>query len=103
MSFSETSTNARLDDNGVLYAECQNDEGEVNTSTLNLNDYIGVINGEFTFAKGGYVSYTAGRVVEGSILKADVTDENTGAASSQELDLDLCVANIDGVLQFENP
>lgn len=56
MSFQSTSNNISLD-GSVLKASCLQDDGSTYTdSSIDLNDYIGIINGDFNACGSGFYS-----------------------------------------------
>lgn len=47
MSFTGTSTDFWLEDGHILHAQCQDENGEWNGSSLDLNEYVGNSDGWF--------------------------------------------------------
>ena len=100
MSFSQTSNDINVSD-AILSAQCEKEGGSgFAPSTLNLDDYLGNINGSFRWGSQIF-SHSAQNISnEGAILTAELQDES-GNWRSASVDLDEHIANMNGQLTYQ--
>jgi CVNH domain len=105
MSFSSSSHTLTLH-NAVLGAQCRNENGDFVGSTLDLNRYLSNLNGEFHFKSNpfatGFVHGAKNITLDGAVLSASLPNDR-GSLSSAFLNLNFCVANVNGKLVFKRP
>ncbi|KAJ4126967.1 hypothetical protein NW768_008588 [Fusarium equiseti] len=100
MSFYESSRNVELIDDRILQAELKDVDGNWVQSMINLDDIIGNIDGEFVW-NGENFTHTANNIhLDGSVLTADLENNNGDFGSAQAIDLNEFIANINGELDF---
>ncbi|KAF5329924.1 hypothetical protein D9758_018643 [Tetrapyrgos nigripes] len=88
--------NLRLE-GSVLQAECLKLDGTYVSQTLELDDHIGVVNGQLVWGRSKFHSICQNIRLVGYILHADYRDENDNTISSS-LDLSRYLQCYDGVL-----
>ncbi|KAF9058146.1 hypothetical protein BJ165DRAFT_112122 [Panaeolus papilionaceus] len=101
--FSHSSKNIWVDEYAMLHADCERRTRDAhNHSTLRLNDFIGNDNGYFTTEYGGIAaSALSFKIAEdGHTLTAELRYHLDDTYNVRKLDLDTCVADIDGSLTF---
>jgi hypothetical protein len=101
MSFSLSSRDITLDPSGqTLRATCQNAVGNWGPSQIDLDAFIGNIDGNFQWGSSGYSQSAQSPHLSGDhTLVAELRKED-GSLVSPELDLNRHIANSNGVLTF---
>lgn len=91
--------NIALVDNHILRAEClTSDRATYQTSSLDLNRWLGNIEGEFKYGVASYFSLSAEHItLQGTVLAAALP-MTSGSWKHARTDLNLHVANINGEL-----
>jgi hypothetical protein len=98
MSFSKTSRNIRLSEGRLLSADCLRNNGTYKRTTINLQDWLGIVDGGFAFAgKLRFWSHSKYERLDGTILQADLPGSD-GVFRQHRLDLDEIIANENGSL-----
>jgi hypothetical protein len=95
--FVESAKDIRLD-RSVLHAELARNDGSWRSAEVDLNTFLGNINGEFTWNKKDFYDSARTLRLEGSILSADLQDTNQSWHSSQ-FELRDVLLNNDGAFQ----
>ncbi|KAI5838311.1 Cyanovirin-N [Morchella snyderi] len=101
MSFSETTRYHQLIDGRILEAECLNEYGDWICSTIDLNNYIGNINGTLEWDSAGFfdTAVNVNLVEFGRRLEACLVRES-GMEDICGLWLDERISNINGELVY---
>ncbi|BCR84439.1 CVNH domain-containing protein [Aspergillus chevalieri] len=106
MSFHLTGQQIRVEDNHILVASLQNEDGEWIDSSIDLDQFVGNDNGNFQWDGQGF-SQTASNVhfaIEGDadvpVLRGDLKDLE-GNWNSRDLNLSERVENVNGQFQFQ--
>ena len=101
-NFGITCRKPRIVGESILTSNCKEVGGDPQESILDLNEHVSNVEGNLlcTPSVGGFVD-TCGKakIVRTSILSAMCLD-TTGERTPTALDLNECVANIDGSLQW---
>ncbi len=100
MSFSLTSKNIEISAEGVLSAECKNVTGQYLYSTLDLNPYIGNIDGNFQWGSDKFALTSSNLSVSGSILSGKLK-KNNGNTNDSTINLDDHIKNDEGHLKYQ--
>ena len=95
--FGNSSSNIYLSE-GVLHATCKDSNGNDHHSTLNLNDYIGNIEGTLTWGCDNFTASSSGISLNGTVLSATCQDSNGGSHHSS-LNLNQYICNNEGTLE----
>ncbi|KAF9143782.1 hypothetical protein BGX30_014734, partial [Mortierella sp. GBA39] len=67
-SIKDTCTNIKLaEDWRILTASCQSEDGSIKDSSINLNDFIGNVNGHFEWAQSNFAA-------NGADIRRDLKD-----------------------------
>ncbi len=98
MAFTLSSTKLSLD-GAILTANCRASSGTWSTSSLDLNGYLGNLNGAFNMDRRDFTKSAYDIQLHGNLLRARLKDYS-GAWVDAIFNLDLCVANHDGSLRF---
>jgi hypothetical protein len=98
MSFSHSSNNISVDSSGYLTASCRRIDGSWNDSSINLNNYIGNIDGHLTWGESNFAQTSQNISVSGGTLYASC-QRMDGSWNDSSLNLDNYVTNNDGNLQ----
>ncbi|GAB1312312.1 hypothetical protein MFIFM68171_02522 [Madurella fahalii] len=104
MSFQLSSRNITLDgDNHTLKCECQKEDGTWQYASIDLNKYIGNIDGWFTWDEGNF-SHSARTIrLEGEKLWADLTEvDGLTTVPRQVISLGDRIKNENGVLKYKS-
>lgn len=100
-NFSQTCQNITLEGSD-LTAECAQLDGYTYIpTTLDLDDYIGNINGELQWGDHWFSHTCESTRVEGNRLMGECEKRDGYTLESTFIDLDEYIANIDGELTFE--
>ncbi len=99
MSFSLTSINIAINSSGVLSADCKDLGGVYRSSTIDLNDYIGNIDGVFTWGSQGFSQTAYGFNVNGSLLAGQLKKLDNSWVNAS-INLDEHIKNDNGVLKY---
>jgi hypothetical protein len=108
MSFALTSRKiavSRSDPKGlILSAECRTLDRKWIESSIQLNNYLGNNDGSFRLQSHDFYDYTqeGSEILEGSVLSIKLRN-NDGKFVPASIDLNLCIANINGTLVFGPP
>jgi hypothetical protein len=97
MAFSLTSQEIRLNDSHELFALCQRCDQSWRESTIDLDQILGNIDGQFTPGFEMFSRTSQNCSLDGSILSAEL-QRSSGQWSSTRIDLDMIISNIDGDL-----
>ncbi|KAH7170005.1 Cyanovirin-N [Dactylonectria macrodidyma] len=102
MSFSQSSRNVRIEDS-LLYAECLKEDNRTWVSSeINLDSYIGNINGSFEWGKQAFSLSARDIHLDGSsVLAASLANEVGTYGPDQTVNLDDHIANINGTLEYQ--
>ena len=100
MSYSLSSRNVRLENNGrELRAECKREDGSWAPSQINLDGFIGNIDGNFQWGSADYSQSAQNARLNGDhVLDAGLRREDGSWNNNGQLNLDRHIANINGVL-----
>jgi hypothetical protein len=101
-NFAATCRRAKVVNGSMLVAGCREVSGEGQDAVLDLNEHVSNVEGNLlcTPSAGGFVgTCSKARIVRQSVLSANCLD-TAGDRSPTALDLNECVANIDGSLQW---
>ncbi len=99
MSFSLSSTNIAINSNGFLSAECKDLSGVYRASAINLNNYLGNINGVFQWGSQAFSATANSLTVSGATLSGQLQRAN-GTWTSASVNLDEHIMNDNGVLKY---
>ncbi len=99
MSFSLTSKNIAIASNGVLSAECKELSGDYNGSTIDLNDYLGNVNGVFQWGSEAFSATANSLTVSGSTLSGQLKKLDNSWVNAS-VNLDEHIKNDNGVLKY---
>ncbi|ODM15310.1 Cyanovirin-N [Aspergillus cristatus] len=106
MSFHLTGQEIRVEDNHILVALLQNEDGQWIESSIDLDEFVGNDNGHFQW-DGKNFSQTASNVhfaIEGGadvpVLRGDLQDFE-GNWNSRDLNLSERVVNVNGHFEFQ--
>jgi hypothetical protein len=102
--FTQSCRDIDLRRGSVLEAVCRSASGRPSRDRLNLNDYIGVVNGDLRWERNGNFSdrtrnCALDRYRGDTILRCD-TQRRHGSWTSSSLNLDERITNINGTLQY---
>ncbi|CAL1703199.1 unnamed protein product [Somion occarium] len=86
----------------VLMAECRTHNRSWKISRLDLNYYLGSVDGSFTIHGANFYAAAAYVELRGAFLIADLRKLD-GRWNRAIFNLNLCVQNVDGELQFKKP
>jgi len=106
MAFTLSCTSLGLN-GSELSAQCRNEHGQYVHSTIDLNHYLSNRNGEFywksTILGTGFVTSAKDiSLADGAVLTASLQNNN-GVFIPAYLNLNFCIANINGKLTFKKP
>ncbi|KAI1496536.1 hypothetical protein F5X99DRAFT_400150 [Biscogniauxia marginata] len=101
MSFEFTSRNISIKHN-ILKAECRDINQNWKTSSLDLDQYIGNLDGTFALSEKAFSRSASNIQLDGAILYATLLRRDQQPVPVN-VDLNICVANINGNLEFQKP
>ncbi|EFY87369.1 hypothetical protein MAC_06604 [Metarhizium acridum CQMa 102] len=102
MSFYESSKNIWLEDGHILHADCQDDDGNWNESTIDLNEFIGNSDGWFEWDGVNFSESAHDILLDGSRLTAEMGMVEGGNRERQGLELNDRIGNENGQLVYRN-
>ena len=104
MSFSSSCHTISLQPPAHLHALCRRPTGEFVPSSIDLNRYLANRNGEFYWRHvgRGFVSTAQDIRLDGAVLCASLLDDRDQPVSAH-LNLNFCIANVEGRLVFQKP
>ncbi|QRV80906.1 AAA family ATPase [Ceratobasidium sp. AG-Ba] len=103
MSFSQTSSDIKLEDSTVLVAQCKrNGASDPTTSRLDLDRVLGNVNGSFRWGEKSFSDTSSDFILDGTILRATLRKSN-GERRRDHIDLNECIANVNGQLVYVSP
>lgn len=94
--FSNSSSNIYLSGTN-LCATCRDSQENEHTSSINLNNYIGNIEGTLTWGECNFAASSCNISLRGSTLSAACDDSN-GISHYSSINLDNYISNIEGTL-----
>ncbi|KAI1635309.1 hypothetical protein F4809DRAFT_651288 [Biscogniauxia mediterranea] len=101
MAFEVTSRNISIKNN-VLKAECRDCNQNWKKSSLDLDQFIGNIDGAFSLSERHFSRSAKEISLDGAKLCATLLKRNQ-EPSMVSVDLNICVSNINGKLKFQKP
>ncbi|CAI7652873.1 unnamed protein product [Penicillium bialowiezense] len=105
MSFHESASDIKLEDDHILVATLRNEDGDEEESTLDLNEFIGNNDGAFTWGGGGFkdsaddISFDIEGDEDAPILRAKLKDVE-GDEHDADINLAERIGNDNGRLVF---
>ncbi|KAI8622892.1 Cyanovirin-N [Xylariaceae sp. FL1651] len=102
MSFEATSRNISLQHDCILWADCRKRNNQWRRTSIELSRYIGNSDGAFTFSKPLFSKNAENIKLHGAILSAKLRRRD-GTLVSATLNLNICIANMNGYLEFQKP
>jgi CVNH domain len=104
MTFSASCHSLSLEGKSKLSALCRNERGEFCASTLDLNHYLSNCNGEFywKYLGTGFADSAKDVRLDGAVLLASLPSDH-GVLTPAHLNLNFCIANVNGKLVFKKP
>lgn len=99
MSFSESSRNIHLN-GSILSAECCTADGEWTESQIDLDTYLGNINGAFEWGQENFSQSADNVQLDGVTLSATLAMEDGESFADSTVNLDEHITNNNGELQF---
>ncbi|THU92010.1 Cyanovirin-N [Dendrothele bispora CBS 962.96] len=97
--FKETVPKDRLRLQGsVLHADCRKADGSFASSTIDLDEYIGVVSGKLVWGRKGFRSECTNIRLEEDTIKVECRDEETHSSVTADLDLSRYLQAYDGIL-----
>ncbi|KHN94518.1 Cyanovirin-N [Metarhizium album ARSEF 1941] len=101
MSFVESSREMWLEDGHILHALCQDDDGNWNGASIDLDRFIGNSDGWFVW-DGENFSHSASDIsLDGTLLSAEMGMVDGGNRERQGLDLNERIGNSNGELVYK--
>jgi hypothetical protein len=97
MSFVYSSRNIALD-GALLRADCLDDDNVAQPATINLDNFIGVVDGKLTWGAQGWSSEARNVSISQGILQAEVKHGDKWVAST--IRLDEHIKNNNGMLEM---
>ena len=94
--FTNSSSNIYLSGT-TLYATCQDSE---HTSSINLNNYIGNIEGTLTWGECNFAGSSSNFSLSGAVLSAECRDSD-GNTHTSSINLNNYISNQEGALTAE--
>ena len=101
MSFQNTSRKITIS-SSFLSAECCDWNKNFQQSFIDLNKYIGNSDGTFTLTEAGFAQTASSLSLRGAVLFASLKTRS-GSLNNVSFDLNLCIANMNGKLEFQKP
>lgn len=95
--FGNSSSNIYLSGT-TLYATCKDSQGNDHQSSMNLNNYIGNIEGALTWGQSNFAASSSNISLSGTVLSATCQDSNGGSHHSS-INLNQYIMNNEGQLQ----
>ncbi len=100
MSFSATSTNIEISPEGILSADCKTNLGHFKNSTIDLNGYIGNIDGNFKWGSEKFTLTASEFSLSDAILNGKLKKKD-GTLNDSSIDLDQRIKNDNGELKYQ--
>ena len=97
--FTNSSSNIYLSGT-TLYATCQDYDGNEHTSSINLNNYIGNIEGTLTWGESNFAGSSSNFSLSGAVLSAECSDSD-GNTHHSSINLNNYISNQEGALTAE--
>ncbi|THU92906.1 hypothetical protein K435DRAFT_905117 [Dendrothele bispora CBS 962.96] len=82
----------------VLHAECRKADGSLASSTIDLDEYIGVVSGKLVWGRKRFRSKCTNIRLEEYTIKVECRDEETHSSVTADLDLTRYLQVYDGIL-----
>jgi hypothetical protein len=96
-NFSQGCDNIKVFTNGLMSADCTKNDQSRHHSTLDLNEYVGDVNGELVWGNSWYSVTCRGITNNGPIITA-LCIQNDASWKFKSIDLNKYISNKDGYL-----
>jgi hypothetical protein len=102
MAFSQSSENIEIigEERNILRAYCHDKNGSGHISSIDLNSYLGNINGEFRWGGHNFTRSAVNVILKGATLYADLQREDGTWNNATTVHLDDHITNNDGRLEY---